>query len=241
MNLVVDFGNTCIKTALFNQNDLLEHKIHNDLDELIITISSNSQINNCIISSVTNQHLFFFERFSSKFNILIIDTNTPLPIKNLYKSPLSLGSDRLAASVGSFYFYPGRNVLTIDIGTCVKYNFVTANNCFIGGAISPGIQMRLKAMHNYTWGLPLLKIDNNYQKLVGETTNESLLSGAMLGALFEIKATIQEYSFIYDNLQLVFTGGDSEYLCKQLKNPFFANQNILLYGLNTILNFNVQK
>jgi len=246
MNLVLDFGNTRIKAGIFEGNHLVEKYIFDQIaigfeSKLLATMASFSSIKNCLIGSVTNDHKSASELLSAKFNTRVFEATTPIPLKNLYKSALTLGSDRIAASVGSWSLYPNQNVLTIDAGTCIKYNFVNAQNEYLGGAISPGIPMRLKAMNHYTQALPLVDIDKNYDKLIGQSTSESLLTGALIATACEIDGMIERYNARYENLQVLITGGDSDYLCKQLKNRFFANQNILLQGLNTILNFNLEK
>lgn len=241
MNLVLDFGNTRIKCAVFEGASLVEKHVFTNEEELLSNLSSFDSIKNCLVGSVTNEHVKTSELLMAKFNTLVFKANTPTPLKNLYKSALTLGSDRIAASVGSWALYPNQNVLTIDAGTCIKYNFVNEKNEYIGGAISPGIPMRLKAMNHYTQALPLVDLDKNYDKLTGESTAESLLSGAVIAAACEADGMIDRYHTQYKNLQVLITGGDADYLCKQLKNRFFANQNILLQGLNTILNFNLEK
>lgn len=241
MNLVIDFGNTRVKAALFDRTELLEKHVFDSGQELIDSKISDLKIKNCFIGSVTQEHNSVFEELSTRFKTSIFTAATPVPIKNLYKSALTLGSDRIAASVGSWSFYPNRNVLTIDAGTCIKYNFVNASNEYLGGAISPGIPMRLKAMHYFTDALPLLKPDMNYNKLLGRTSAESLLTGSHVAAACEVDEMIARYAETHANLQVVVTGGDAEYLCRQLKNRFFADQNILLHGLNAILNYNLEK
>ncbi len=173
--------------------------------------------------------------------MLLFEASTPIPLKNLYQSTSTLGSDRIAASVGAFSLYPSQNVLTIDAGTCIKYNFVNTNNEYIGGAISPGINMRLRSMNHFTSRLPLVQFDFNYEKLTGTSTEESLLSGALIGSVTEIESMIERYSDKYENLITVITGGDADYLCKQVKSRFFAHPDIVLNGLNTILNLNIEK
>ncbi len=241
MNLVVDFGNTRIKTALFKDSELLNHKSYNTVSELINDKEIYQNALNIIIASVTDKHQLFIDSLPKEQKRLMFDATTPIPIKNLYKSTSTLGSDRIAASVGAFLFYPKQNVLTIDAGTCIKYNFVNSNNEYIGGAISPGLNMRLKAMNYFTKRLPLINVDYNYEKLTGTNTEESLLSGALIGASSEVDSMIERYLNTYENLQIIITGGDADYLCKQLKNRFFAKPNMVLYGLNTILNFNIAK
>ena len=239
MNLVLDFGNTRIKAGIFKDNELLSHHVFYLEEELAIFIKNLPTITNCLIASVTDNHITVFESLKKRINTLIFTQQLPIPLKNLYKSATTLGSDRMAASVGSFKFFPHKNVLTIDAGTCIKYNFVNANNEYIGGAISAGINMRLKAVNHFTHALPLIEFDKNYEKLTGETTAESILSGALLGAICEVDGMIERYKAQYNDVEIVITGGNADYLCKQLKNRFFTNQNILLYGLNTILNYNL--
>lgn len=241
MNLVLDFGNTRIKTAVFEAATLKENRIFNSEAELLANLDSFQNIKNCLIGSVTNDHAKASELLSSKFQTIVFKANTPIPLKNLYKSALTLGSDRIAASVGAWSLYPNQNVLTIDAGTCIKYNFVNAANEYLGGAISPGLPMRLKAMNYYTQALPLVETDKTYDKLIGQSTAESLLGGALLASACEVDGMIDRYKEQYENLQVVLTGGDSDYLSKQLKNRFFADQTILLKGLNTLLNYNLEK
>ena len=239
MNLVLDFGNTHIKAGIFKDNELLSNHVFYLEEELTDFIQTLPTITNCLIASVTNKHITVFESLKKRINTLIFTQHLAIPLKNLYKSVTTLGSDRMAASVGSFKFFPDKNVLTIDAGTCIKYNFVNANNEYIGGAISAGINMRLKAVNHFTHALPLIEFDKNYEKLTGETTAESILSGALLGAACEVDCMIERYKAQYNDVEIVITGGNADYLCKQLKNRFFTNQNILLYGLNTILNYNL--
>ncbi len=240
MNLVLDFGNTRIKAGVFDGTHLAQTQFFDTEKELLAAIPSFSSIKNCIIGSVTNAHLNASNALSQQFYTLVFAANTPTPLKNLYQSALTLGSDRIAAAVGAYTLFPNRHVLTIDAGTCIKYNFVNSANEYLGGAISPGIPMRLKAMHDYTHALPAVEMNRDYHQLIGRSSRESLLSGALIGSAAEVESMIGYYSEIYPNLQVVLTGGDSAYLCKQLKNRFFTNPNILLTGLNAILNFNIE-
>ncbi|MGZ4038048.1 MAG: type III pantothenate kinase, partial [Bacteroidia bacterium] len=148
------------------------------------------------------------------------------------------GSDRLAASVGAFGLYPGQDTLVVDAGTCVKYNFTNRNNEYLGGAISPGLQMRFKAMHQLTGRLPLVIPDDQFNKLVGTTTEESLLSGVINGLIHETDGFINDYKKQYPQLKVVFTGGDTSFFVKRLKNSIFADHDLVLKGLNDILIYN---
>lgn len=241
MNLVVDFGNTRIKAAVFNGKELLQSFVFDSVNKLIDGLNLISDLKNCVIASVTKEHESFMNTLPSNVQLVFFNSETVIPIKNCYRSPLTLGADRLIASVGAFNFFPNQNVLTVDAGTCIKYNFVNQANEFIGGAISPGISMRLKAMNQFTHALPLVDFDENYNSLVGFDTQQSLLSGALIGSVAEVDEMITKYVLKYPNLQVVLTGGDADYLGKQLKSRLFANQNLLLYGLNNILNYNLEK
>lgn len=238
MNLVVDFGNTRVKAALFNGSELLQFKAYATIQSLLSDREFYKNAGRVIVGTVTEDHKILMEAWKEK-EILLFESATPIPITNLYKSASTLGSDRIAASVGSFALHPNQNVLTIDAGTCIKYNFVNAANEYIGGAISPGLAMRLKSMHHYTSRLPDVAVDLNYEKLTGTTTEESLLSGALTGTVCEVDSMVRQYLETHEKLVVVLTGGDSDYLCKQLKNRFFANPYMVLYGLNTILNYNL--
>lgn len=241
MNLVLDFGNTRIKAGVFNGNELVEKRYFESASEIPESVITLLPIKGCIIASVTKDHVPIVSVLKSRFRTMLFNADSATPLNNLYASAHTLGSDRLAASVGSYFFYPGRNVLTIDAGTCIKYNFVNDRNEYLGGAISPGLRMRLRAMSHFTSALPELDVDKEYCALIGTDTRGSMLSGAQLGAACEADAVIDRYKESFADLVVVVTGGDGDYLCSQLKNRFFANQNILLYGLNTILNLNIEK
>ena len=240
MNLVLDFGNTRIKAGLFDQGKLLQSFVFNSSEEAATQLSPIKHITHCLIASVTNQHTELLEILQTHFPVVLFEASTKVPLTNLYTSKLSLGSDRLAASIGSYSLYPNQDVLTIDAGTCIKYNFVNARNEYIGGAISPGIPMRLKAMNQFTHALPLVPFDKNYDKLTGQSSAESILSGALIGAACEVDAMIDRYRSVYPYLVVVLTGGDADYLSKQLKNRFFAHPQLLLLGLDAILRHNFE-
>jgi type III pantothenate kinase len=239
MNLVLDFGNTRIKAGVFNGTELVERRFFDTPEEIADSVVTLLPIKGCIIGSVTKAHESIVSVLSAKFKTMVFTPESKIPFTNLYKSALTLGSDRLAASAGSYSFYPQRNVLTIDAGTCIKYNFVNSEDEYLGGAISPGVPMRLKAMHTFTAALPEVKADKSYTKLVGGSTTDSMLAGSLVAAACEADGMIDRYKETYSDLVVVITGGDGDYLCSQLKNRFFANQNILLHGLNTILQLNL--
>jgi type III pantothenate kinase len=172
--------------------------------------------------------------------VLLFNSETPIPIKNRYRSAHTLGSDRLASAIGGNSLAPGQDILVIDAGTCVKYNYVNANNEYIGGGISPGLQMRFKAMNTFTSRLPLLEPVESYTELIGTNSNESILSGVQLGVINEVDAFIDQYRQQFNNIKVFLTGGDTDFFAKRLKNRIFADQNLILKGLNEILEYNLK-
>ncbi len=241
MKLIIDIGNTRIKAALFEQNELKDFFVFDSTSALLASdIFKKYSISHSIIGSVVNEIDAFIEQLGQQINVILFTDKTLTPIKNLYKSAHTLGSDRLAGAVGGNLLFPNTNVLVIDAGTCIKYNFVNSNNEYIGGAISPGLQMRFKAMHTFTSRLPLLEINKNYDNIIGTNTSESILSGVEIGTVEEMQGFITQYQQLYPDIRCVLTGGDTEFFEKRLKKPIFADQFLILKGLNTILEYNVK-
>lgn len=195
----------------------------------------------CIISSVVQAQLESVQSIKFQNAPLIFSDATSIPIQNRYASPRTLGSDRLAAAVAAAHYFPGKNVLNIDTGTCLKYNFVDKASSFLGGAISPGLTMRLKAMHQFTDGLPLVGMDAEFNTLIGTNTQSSLLSGALVSACAEVDGVIGLYQQQFPDLTVVVSGGDTDFFVKRLKNSTFARPHLVLEGLNHILEYNVKK
>ena len=172
-----------------------------------------------------------------KLNTLILNSETKLPFKNLYKTPKTLGVDRIALVCASVEQFPDKNVLIIDAGTCITYDFINTKNEYLGGAISPGIRLRYQSLHNLTANLPLLETEMP-ENSIGNSTASSIHSGVVFGILKEIDGVIEDYQEKYSDLTVILTGGDAYFLSKQLKNSIFANSNFLLEGLNFILEYN---
>ncbi|TGV03101.1 type III pantothenate kinase [Flavivirga rizhaonensis] len=240
MNLVIDVGNSLVKLAVFEEGILL----HKEVVELSLVLEginalkeAYSGIKKAIISSVGRLNKETIKEISSYFDVMILDSNLKLPFKNLYKTPRTLGVDRMALVSASVEQFSNNNVLIIDAGTCVTYDFITANNEYLGGAISPGLRMRYKSLNNLTANLPLLESETP-KSIIGDSTNSSIHSGVVHGILKEIDGNIEEYNRKYSDLTVILTGGDANFLSKQLKSSIFANSNFLLEGLNYILQFN---
>ena len=240
MNLIIDVGNTNVKLAVFDQDKLIDKhvvKTKHLQQSLKKIVKEHTAIKNAILSSVGKLKDSQIEFIKSHFKTLILDSKTKLPFKNLYKTPKTLGVDRIALVCASVKQNPNNNVLIIDAGTCITYDFVTSENNYLGGAISPGIRVRYQSLNNLTANLPLL--DTEIPKdIVGNSTENSIHSGVIYGVLNEIDGVISEYKVKYQDLTVILTGGDANFLSKQLKSSIFANSNFLLEGLNFILDFN---
>lgn len=197
-----------------------------------------------IISSVIKVKAEFMNWLKAQANVFLLDQQMALPFVNLYQSPLSLGSDRVAAVAGALSLYRGKDVLIINAGTAITYEFLNHKGEYLGGSISPGIHMRYLALHTFTSRLPLLKLDENIPELIGTDTVSAIRSGVQLNTLFELKEVINNYRNLYgDYLTICICGGDSKTFVTQLKNSIFADHlawqpDLVLIGLNQILTFN---
>ena len=239
MNLAIDIGNTRIKSALFDGNDLIKSMIYDSFDQLLLDANILQNAKNAIIGSVVEGLDLYYEKLNQKIPTLIFKSSTPIPITNLYQSAGTLGSDRLSVAIAGYYLYPNCDVLTIDAGTCIKYNFTNNLNEYLGGAISPGLQIRFKSLQHFTSKLPLVDPNFLFTDLIGTNTQNSILSGVLNGSVAEVDGFIDSYKLKYPKILVLLTGGDCEYFAKRLKNSIFAHQNLVLKGLNNILNYNL--
>lgn len=241
MQLVIDIGNTRIKTAVFEKKELIAHFVFDSSEDLFKSDLFNTYtLKRAIVCSVVNEMETMMAQLKDRVEVLLFTAQTPVPLKNSYQSVNTLGSDRLAAAVGGNSVMPATDILVIDAGTCIKYNFVNSQNEYLGGGISPGLKMRFKALHTFTARLPLLEPDMDFSALVGTNTRDSILSGAELGAVAEVEGFIGQYLLKYPNLKVFITGGDMNFFEKRLKNTIFADQHLILKGLNAILNYNTK-
>ncbi|SMO60802.1 type III pantothenate kinase [Solitalea koreensis] len=243
MNLVIDIGNHRCKIAVFDNNELLEvHATEESPLEAVDRFVEKYKPEKSILSSVVVTDEALIRRLSLATTFVQLSTALPLPLKNNYGTPSSLGTDRLAAVMGSKTIAPNRNVLTINGGTCVTFDLLTADGAYKGGAISPGLNMRFAALNTFTDKLPLISFDENFEALIGTSTQESILSGVQNGLIAELEGVIIQYSEVYENLVVVVCGGDSNFFVSRLKNSIFAHNliwqpHLVLIGLNAILNY----
>ena len=239
MNLVIDIGNTLIKLAVFDSNKLIESVIEDQLNEATINdLVQKYNIKKGIYASVrvsTNDEILL-----KKYNFLPLTHLTPLPLAINYKTPQTLGLDRISGVVGAGCEYKNTDVLIIDLGTCITYDFLNSKNEYLGGSIAPGFQMRFKALNHFTQKLPLVNFTNKDVELIGDTTENSITSGIYIGMKNEINGTINNYISQYETLKIVVTGGDRNLFDLEPKNRIFADKFLVLKGLNEILTYNEQ-
>ncbi len=242
MNLTIDIGNTEVKFGLF-EKDKIEQVF--DKDTPLNKIIAKHKIEKAIISrSGSDRKVLAIQKKlrTKKIETLILSHQTKLPIKILYKTPETLGVDRIAGSVAAQTLFPKNNILKIDFGTCITYDFVNINREYLGGAISPGIGMRFLAMHEFTKDLDLVFYrDIRSHELIGKDSYSSIVSGGVNGVVYEVSGIIKEYKKRYPNLKVIATGGNMSLFVPLLKYKIFARPYLVLEGLNRILTYNVSK
>jgi len=242
MNLIIDQGNTYCKLAVFNQNDEVvyettEKKLSVEIINLIL---EKYEIGKGIISTVKNPDKEINDYLYSKLDFFCeLNGDIKLPLLIEYKSK-TLGADRIAAAVGAWALQPERPLLIIDMGTAITIDFVDSNGIFKGGNISPGLRLRFNALHNYTDRLPEVEPVIDFETF-GTDTVSAIRAGVMQGILSEIEEYIRTYKKNYPHLFTFLTGGDLIYFAEKLKNGIFVSKNLVLVGLNRILNHNANK
>ena len=239
MILTIDIGNSYIKCAVFEQNSIKEKYIFENLEPLKNfkkILKKFPKITGIAISSVGKLENEAYLYLKESLNFLEIDHKTPFPFKNLYETPTTLGIDRMVLSAGAVLLHPKSNKLIIDAGTCITYDFVDKNNNYHGGSISPGITLRYKSLHNYTEKLPLLE-KQEVKSFIGKNTNDAIHTGIINGVINEIDGFIKQYLDTHEDLTIILTGGDADFLAKSLKNTIFANSNFLLESLNQLYTY----
>ncbi|KAA6333733.1 Type III pantothenate kinase [termite gut metagenome] len=240
MNLIIDIGNTVTKKAIFDKDVLIEVFYNGNRSfDCLSEISNKYRIEKGIVATVTDVSPEARKQIQLYANpILWLDKETKLPIVNLYKTPETLGYDRIAAVVAANDIFPRRDILVIDAGTAITYEFIDAAGQYHGGNISPGLQMRFKALHQYTGWLPLVQPEGNMPPIGGESTETAIRCGVLKGIEYEITGYITSFKEKYPNLLVFLTGGDNFSFDTKVKNSIFADKFLVLKGLNRILNYN---
>jgi type III pantothenate kinase len=240
MNLVIDIGNTRTKFSVCNRGDVLitvpvEEFLPSHIDVLKLEYDG---LNKVILCAVKDYSDALKNALHEKFDTFIeLGADTPLPIENCYESKETLGKDRIAAIVGAYDLHPNTNILVIDAGTAITYDILTEDGKYLGGNISPGLEMRFKALNQFTGKLPKIE-KTEFNKLYGKTTEQAIIAGVQNGTVFEVDATITSFKEFYNNLKVIITGGDAEFFDNKLKNSFFVHFNLTSLGLNRILQHN---
>lgn len=234
-DLVLDVGNTRTKLALFSGDRVLRtgtmaHSDHAALHQFIAEEAPGY----CVVGSVAHADEGFIEHLRSIAPVLVVTGVTPVPLRSHYATPLTLGVDRMANAVGAVRHFPGRPVLAIDLGTCITYDLIAADATYLGGAITPGLRMRARAMHAYSARLPLVEPPADPEPL-GTSTQGSLEAGLHHGILGELEGFIQRYTHGSADTAVVLTGGDALRFTRGLKNGIFALPFLTLEGLHAIL------
>ena len=237
MNLVVDSGNSAVKVAIFDHQKLMDKLTFPVLEELRSFMQTGTY-EHLIISSVKGDESLIKSWGAKAGNQYVLKKDLPLPVRNLYKTPDTLGADRIAAACGAHQLFPETDCLIIDAGTCITYDFKDRAGNYHGGSISPGLNMRFRAVHTFTAKLPLVSPKAG-ASLVGDTTESSIQSGVVNGLLAELEGIIRQYQEKFPELQVIFCGGDAGFFENQLKASIFASPELVLIGLNSILIHNV--
>ncbi|HMN32093.1 MAG TPA: type III pantothenate kinase [Chitinophagaceae bacterium] len=238
VSLCIDFGNSKLKAAIF-QGDRMAYKFEFTEDEAIHSLQKIITIHapkKAILSSVINHSKSIDNFLNQNTKLTLLNSDTPLPFLNAYGTPSTLGNDRLALVAGLSKFYPEQSSLIISIGTCITYSFLAKNNAFRGGAISPGVELRLRSLNEYTDHLPLVQREGHLS-ILGYDTETCIRSGVINGMLSEISGMIELYESQYGNINAVLTGGDAPFFESRMKKKIFADVNFLFKGLYAILEY----
>ena len=242
MDLVIDIGNTRCKIAIFREDGelLFDTALPKLTVDDLMQLLEEHPVKYAILSSVADTYPEVEMLLQKTTHYIHFSHSTKLPISIQYDTPTTLGLDRIANAVAANCYFPEKDVLSIQAGSCLVFDFIDKKANFQGGAISPGLAMRFQALHHFTKRLPLLEKNEN-PPLIGKNTQQSIQSGVINGIVHEINETIRQYQCHYPELQVLFSGGDSVYLQKSIKNTIFADSKFVQKGLHKILRFNVEK
>jgi len=243
LNLVADIGNSRAKIAIFSEGKVIELLT---TDELTLVLLQEIKVrfpdmDKAILSTVSFVHPGIVSYFRDTFPYFLeLNHVTPVPILNNYKTPETLGLDRLAAAIGAMELFPGKDLLVIDTGTAITIDLVEGNGTFAGGNISPGMRSRFRALHEYTQNLPLVAATGE-KLFIGRSTEEAIHAGVINGIVMEIDGMIDLLKKQHPEIEPILTGGDALFFERRLKNRIFVKSEITLIGLNRILEYNVEK
>jgi type III pantothenate kinase len=234
VTICFDFGNSRLKAAVFEGKTLKDQFIlENDDPQTIMELMDKYKPDKSILSSVIEHNPEIENVLSETSRFHKISHLTRLPFTTPVGKPETIGADRLGLAAAAVEYYPGKNILAIGLGTCITYNFINKSKEFLGGGISPGMDIRFKSLQLFTAKLPLVKEDWNFP-LIGYDTDTNILSGVILGMAREIDGFIEDYSEKYGNFNALLTGGNSTFFVSHLKKQIFADPNLIFKGLYAI-------
>lgn len=241
MKLVIDIGNSAHKWAVFSEEgELIDLQQQKQLTvDLLQDTLSQYPIRYSICSAVGPYDAQVLKKLESATTYIDFSYQSHLPIQLCYQTPQTLGLDRIANAVGAYSLFPCQNILSIQAGTCLVFDYINQQGQYLGGSISPGLEMRFKALHYFTKNLPLCT-KNNIDFYIGNSTQHSIESGVINGIIDEINASVDRYKKQAPDLKIILTGGDAAFLYNSIKNTIFAPSNIVLLGLHKILQLNVE-
>ena len=238
VTLCFDFGNTRLKCAVFHNERFIEEiLLDNDNEETIQQIIQKYKPAKTILSSVINHNEAIENLLARETHFHKLNHLSQIPVTTPVGKPDTIGADRLALIVAAVNLFPKKNNLVIGLGSAITYNFINKNHEFLGGGISPGMEMRFKSLNTFTAKLPLIKPEWNFP-LVGYDTKTNILSGVIIGMTKEIDGTIDAYAEKYENFNVLLSGGDIDYFASRLKNKIFADPHLIYKGLYAISEFN---
>lgn len=238
MFLCIDIGNTRIKWAVYDGNDMVHYEVfERGFERRLDNLLEKYDISQSISSSTRKRARTFQDSVAERLPHIILSHETSIPIINAYETPETLGRDRLAGVVAAYGKKKNENSLVIDAGTCITYDFIDQDGVYHGGNIAPGVYMRLEAMHHFTDGLPL--IDREMPEgLLGVSTKTAMQNGAVRGTLLEIQSFIEAIELRYGTVNVFLTGGDADFFGEKLNSEIFVAPKLILEGLNEILKHN---
>ncbi len=236
--LCFDFGNTRLKAAVFKQDQIAKIiRLTDDSEQTIKGLIEEHKPDKSILSSVIDHNPAIETILKAKTKFHKLNHLTKLAFTTPVGKPETIGADRLALTAAAVHFYPRKNNLVISLGSCITYNFINKYHEFVGGAISPGLEMRLKSVNYYTARLPLVEANGNVP-LIGYDTATNILSGIVLGMAFEMDGFIDEYERKFANFNVLLTGGDIVHLASHIKKKIFADPDLIFRGLYAISEVN---
>ena len=242
MILTIDVGNTNVKVAVFKQFNLVDKFVfqkNNFQNNFQIIFKKHPNLTKAVLASVSMLDEMDSIWLRNQIEVIEIHSESVFPFKNKYTTPNTLGIDRRVLASGAVLQYPNQDVLIIDAGTCITYDFITNKKEYLGGAISPGLRLRYQALNDYTAKLPLLE-NNLPDNFIGNSTDQSIHSGVVNGLCYEIEGFISEFSVKKEQFTIILTGGDAIFLANRLKSTIFADENFLLKSLHQLYTYSLQ-